>query len=636
MATFKAFLVLEFKRFFSKRNIVLMLFVILLCGYFVNKGIKDYRQVLRDSEEFQKNEKLMFEQIRNYTHYSFVGVKVMAIPPASSVFFPRSHLISSLVGKVDSIKSIDLFTNVKGKSLISRLSKLNFGFSNIILLIGSLAFIMYGLHSFRNLEYLRFMGNKCTKRAMFYSIVTSRVIILICSLLLTLSLMIGYAIIKGHQILLNDYISILCYTGVLFLVLLLVFLLGVCIGLFFGKNGTSITISLWVLLIIFFPAIIETIAESKIKNIPSSYSVDILKQRQVNIFENQSEKEKGKFDRKRIEDFKKSVEHYYDKVLPTIHKLENDYKGILVEHSEKVEKIYAITPVSNLNLIVSNFSGEGPKNVLNFYGHLIAKHKKFVRFYIDMCFSGMKIKEIKPFENGVKKIFALRPTITGNTLLGVGLNLIYCISLLWLAHSKFRRKLLLSKPHSLSKSALEQLIPTPGSYKVILAKNSTIVDVLYYDIFKLKPNSFYICHPLHLKINMKVGHLLKFYGMLSGNKILGNPIIPYTKNFDVTLKTNLSCLRDIDVGIVLLNIASEIDSDFFLFNYSLSGLPIQYAIFLKDTLEHLSANEKSAIVLTTEAEISDDKYQADEDFNEMPEWSKIIDMLRKLNKANAD
>ncbi|HLP45969.1 MAG TPA: hypothetical protein VK469_08485, partial [Candidatus Kapabacteria bacterium] len=67
MSAFKSFFMLEFKRFFCKRNIILAALLWTLVMAFVQMGIGDYKNCINHGKLFQQNEKEKVSKFINYT-----------------------------------------------------------------------------------------------------------------------------------------------------------------------------------------------------------------------------------------------------------------------------------------------------------------------------------------------------------------------------------------------------------------------------------------------------------------------------------------------------------------------------------------------------------------------------------------
>lgn len=86
MRTFKAFLFLECRRFFSKRNIIIIVVFLALSLYFTSTGIRQYESLQKRKKEFQEVESQKVQNFKIWDQYGGYGLDIMFIPSKLSVF----------------------------------------------------------------------------------------------------------------------------------------------------------------------------------------------------------------------------------------------------------------------------------------------------------------------------------------------------------------------------------------------------------------------------------------------------------------------------------------------------------------------------------------------------------------------
>jgi hypothetical protein len=114
MRYFKALFGLLVKRFFSRRNIILLLILFLLSIYCVQNGIKEYKKGIDTNNEFKSLEIESFSDIKDYNAYSFIGFKILFIPGPTSIFFSNPVFLSELSARINSVTTLDIGSNCKG------------------------------------------------------------------------------------------------------------------------------------------------------------------------------------------------------------------------------------------------------------------------------------------------------------------------------------------------------------------------------------------------------------------------------------------------------------------------------------------------------------------------------------------
>ena len=90
MHTFKAFFILEFKRFFGKRNGVIILLLLLLSLLFIQNGINEYKNILSHKEKFQETEETKVSSYISYRVYGAYGFRMLFVPAPITIFFNKS------------------------------------------------------------------------------------------------------------------------------------------------------------------------------------------------------------------------------------------------------------------------------------------------------------------------------------------------------------------------------------------------------------------------------------------------------------------------------------------------------------------------------------------------------------------
>ena len=85
MSRFIAIHQLETRRFYSSKKSVFMGLFMIFLFIFAYLGTNAYLQALKKSTEFREIEKLMFNKLKTYDHYSYQGVRFKFVDRKSVV-----------------------------------------------------------------------------------------------------------------------------------------------------------------------------------------------------------------------------------------------------------------------------------------------------------------------------------------------------------------------------------------------------------------------------------------------------------------------------------------------------------------------------------------------------------------------
>ena len=133
MKTLYTVFLLELRRVFSKRNIIILIIFLLLCLYFVQKGIHNYRTIIDSKEKFLETERLKTDLYISYAVYAAYGFRLLFVPSPLSVLFLNSTVISELSSNVDVGSLLNIYKSYKGRVLFAEQSGGFKDFSGIIL-----------------------------------------------------------------------------------------------------------------------------------------------------------------------------------------------------------------------------------------------------------------------------------------------------------------------------------------------------------------------------------------------------------------------------------------------------------------------------------------------------------------------
>lgn len=178
MGTFRIHFTLERKRFFRKRNCIVLFLFAILSFYFVQEGVSRYEDTLESREKFQQVEQLKVKQYVNYTVYGIYGCRLLFIPSPMSVFFTNSSVLSDLTANIDSTDILNITRLLIGRALYEDKNSEYNSYSGFVLLFGSLLILYFGYESLQRRNYLKFIAGSPNFRKSFFYIQVSRLILL--------------------------------------------------------------------------------------------------------------------------------------------------------------------------------------------------------------------------------------------------------------------------------------------------------------------------------------------------------------------------------------------------------------------------------------------------------------------------
>ncbi|MCP4148000.1 MAG: hypothetical protein GY757_09655, partial [bacterium] len=311
MSNFKVFFLLAMKRFFCRRNLIIMFLIFSMSMYFVLTGINNYKNSKTNSIDFQKIESLKFERIRNYTHYSFHGVNVMFLSSPAGIFLYNPGSVADWSAKIDSVTGLEISRNLKGKGLFSEELPSLFHFPGLILYLVTLIVLFWGFETLRDKECIKFLSILSSYRNVFFYMILPGVILLSVTLLLLFSSLLGIVTLYGIPLSGSELSGLFKYYLATLSMLLVFYFSGAFIGARGSKSsGILPLISFWLIVVFLIPGAVTYWTAKQAEKITSNYHLELTKLDIVNNFENKAEKKAGKFDRNNIEAAREIAKEY--------------------------------------------------------------------------------------------------------------------------------------------------------------------------------------------------------------------------------------------------------------------------------------------------------------------------------------
>lgn len=624
MRQFVTLFLLAFRRFCSKKNIIVLAILFGILMYGVHKGAVESRKIWEDSREFKKIELHLFTTITDYEKYSVIGVKIFFLPPQQGVLFPNPVQLSELSGKVNSIFSLDIYHNCRNSTVMKGNSMLKFRFSSLVIILGSLAVLFLGAAPFRHREFLKSLSGDWSPIMIFLSFIISGIIFISLTFLVILGCSLLLLIVENIPLPGGDFNNILWYLMVTYLSLIFFFIIGTILGSLQNKIGLFACILLvWFLLVFLWPGVVDSIIEDKADKITSSYKTDTQKWQTVNEFENIYKEERGGFKNYTLEEARKIVAVYVKNVFPEIEALDEQQEAAIAVVIQDHMNLSVLVPTTFYNSTCNELSGRGYGNYLNFSKYLREHRREFLLFWIDRVYYNDP-KVMKNFVTGDENIFRSQGMIPPHFWTGCIYTMGLIILLGLISYVVFQRSLVFMKTRDIKKLGKVNLKLEPGNVNVKLAKGNALIHALYSifsgnikyltkkgfkgEVFlgetdmtgKTKPNDFiYICHPDSLPGDIKTKDLLKFYGrwtrqpreqmkkVLSNDKIKDNLDQPVSK---------LERENKYEVVMSLLEMSR---SAVYLIDNITSDMPLDDVVRFKTRVDELARQGATVVYVTT-------------------------------------
>jgi hypothetical protein len=572
MAPFITLLALESRRFIRKRHLFIFLITFLLALYFVDKGIIDKKNQPQKIENFKQIQSHYFKSTPNYDCYSRDGIKVLYVPAPISVFFRKTVSPADLTAKADSVVTLQIDNNMKGQSLIARLFFGRIDFAVIVLIWLTLLALYYGYETLYYTGYIKFLSSGASPGRVNLALTAARYLVFAFSFLLLFSGLLVFIKIRGIVFSGSDYLGCWLFLLAALGLILVFFALGVIFGIYGSKKGYSfLMFVLWLLLVFAVPGAVVSAHEDKFPVVNRDFQTALKKFGIVINFEIDSERKYGKFDRKKIEIFRKSVENYWEKVYPEVESCERRLKGDIEAGITSVQGWSSWCPTTFFLVTCDEVSSCGYGNFLAFFEYMMDLMRKFVRFWIDRVFyhdPKVLVNFIKADEN----IYRAQSRIPRFFTKGMAATLAYGFVLLLLgyylanralypftknpgAFSQLELKLHQGKPHAIRchyPDFVNQFL------NVFYGKNRKLIWRLLLEVKNIitgkKLVFLYLPNPADFPDDLKVKHLLflfkRFFGL--GKEEVNKAVDMLGKSI---LKKRLADLELSEICKILLQLA---------------------------------------------------------------------------------
>jgi ABC-type multidrug transport system ATPase subunit len=623
MAAFKAFFILEFKRFINKKNLALFMLFLLISLFLVQAHIIQYRNVVESNRTYNETEKLKVAQYLNYTQYGLYGFRVFFNPSPLSILFSRSGAFPEITSHIDVGEKMNFYSSLKGGALFGWSVVGFMDFAGLMMLLGSLFALYSGYKSLRHKDYLKFISTLSDFRRTFFSIAISRAIFILVFFFLVMGGALLLLIVNGVGLTTGDFQYLGIYTLTTSFMFLFFFAAGM-IGCTFKSKVTGIVtvISLWFFLVFFIPWVEQAFVMNSSEKIRSNAHMELEKFVLLMSFEKKALREVGLFRSGKVApgNVKEMVENYWNGEFKKIQAVEEDLKNQIKRNIRRCEITSLFFPTTFYLLTNNALSSKGYDSFIDFYSYVQEMKAEFLRFYIDKKFYTAHT-EVEPFADEKKRTYCSLSRLPGLFSAGTALMAIYILTGFTVSYFRFKTLMFPSLPGEKAKDldGLDIELKKGETY-VMLTDGNTVGNQLYnyfsgkagtfngrvrlddmeqIDIMKLPAGYFlYLCRPGKMPRDIGAGDFLNFLKRILriSNKTMAELYIRLGIEHIETRKFSELSLED--TARVLLETARLKESTVYMLRDFVKGMPVGFIKRFPSELQMLKSPGAAILYLT--------------------------------------
>jgi hypothetical protein len=415
----------EFKEFIKSWKIVVWLVLTILLLIMVNKGIDNYKETHKLIPLFKDIHKKYFERIQNYDRYGKDGIDVLFVPSPLAALFKNTIISENLTGNVDSAVNLDISNDLKGPALNPSNLFFKLDFSFILMLVGSMAALLYGYPAWKYREYLNSLAGGKPGFKVYNLVVWSRGIVLLTAFLISAALVLLLYYLQGVQLSPNDYKVLGKFIFQTLGFLLIFFSLGALIGHIKKKEiAYPMLFASWFILVFIFTAAVHSGSDLKEKEMTRNLQTVLEKFKEGMNFETKMEKKYGKFDKNDMEKGRKVIKYYLDNYFTKLKQLEKELESVFQGYIKSYRQSSVLTPVTFYIASCNEASSRGYENFFAFYDYLVKMYNDFFLFWVDRVYYNDP-KVMVSFIKGDEDIFKGVSRMPSNYWTGNGIQAIY-------------------------------------------------------------------------------------------------------------------------------------------------------------------------------------------------------------------
>jgi hypothetical protein len=567
---------------FSWRFIAVLLVFFLVCGYFVQYGLGQYKHIMNESENFQKFEAAKLKIFIYLSQYGDYGLRLLFVPSPFMAFFDGGPVPDLMTAFIDTSERMKIYQPLKSQNAFTRFNNLFMNFGGFILLFGSILNLFYGYDTFRRHAWLKFLESKIKgRKKLYFYLVTSRIalLLLVCVLLGALSVLLF--IINGVSVNIGQVLS---YSLGFFVLMLYFFVIGLCGGtsksLF--KGGASMVVA-WFLLAFIIPMFIYKMTFSGAAKIESTYIMEERKLENFMNYEKASFEEEGKFDaskrgsQKEKDMFMAFWNTGFKRIMEDEQKMLNEIK----DHISYYQNLAALFPSTFFLSYSAEMSSRGFSSMVGFNEYSQEVKKDFSWFRAENYIFSDK-KEFQPFFKGDNdNIYQGKSQLPNNFNFGLIITLMWLAVLSILSWIRYNRMLDRAQE---TKRELNPKELNKDKTKIIFTLDRGLLPQLIKKLRAQNTPFLSVPGPGSLPGDTKVKNLFYLFGLA-----VPEALKEIAGKYVLTLEPDKK-------GKVLIEItrliAIEVKADVIIFDNFLAGLSDKIIFHLADMLKSLKKGRR--------------------------------------------
>jgi hypothetical protein len=439
IATFYAFFLLECKRFIRPRNLVIWLCTLLLILFFVNKGINQYKAIPGKIQKFNQIQENYFKSMRNYDEYVHHGLKMLFLPSPCGILFQNTTVPGDPQARVDSLVTVQMVNNIKGKAAGSGIDNGKIDFSRIVIWLINLFALWNGYEALKTRDFILSLSGKGSRCRVYFSVVAPRLILFAGAYACMFGCVLLFIKARGIEFSPVDYTALSGYLLATQIMLLFFFFCGVIYGTF-RSTAVSFACILGTLIVLGFlvPGLTAEIAGKNFPGTNEDYQTEMDKFKIVGEFENTSAEKHGQFDRGNMETAKKVIEGYRNNYFNKVVKREEQLMKRMQRAVHRTNRLAVLFPTTFFLLTGNEVSGKGYAGYMEFYDYVKKMWCNFSMFWIDRVFYHDP-KVMVYFLKGDENIFRSKSRLPENFKTGVALQTFIIIILFFFSYVRFKK-----------------------------------------------------------------------------------------------------------------------------------------------------------------------------------------------------
>lgn len=640
MDIFRSFLGFEFRRFFKRRlTLSAAILILVLSAAVTQVAVNDYKDKLDSLEQFRETERFKVTQYTNYTQYGGYGYRTLFIPNPLSILFMDSGIIPEMTSFVDSGERLRIYMALKGSNIF-RTRRSGFAdLSGILLFLGSLLSAFMGFNAFANVEFLKMLTSLTSSRETFIYLMAVRFFLL--ALLFLGVLACGVLVIGLNGIILPIGPHFAIYAGSMLLMTMFFFTLGaVCGGFKSRKSGGFMLVTVWFLLVLVAPSMVNYYVAYRSKLIKPLHRMEMEKLKLVMDFEKRAIEQKVTFQygEKLTDPVKIMVLSYFNNEFKKIQEIE---KGMLNQMRQYIllqHRISSLFPTIFYISTISELSSRGFGNILDYYRFVQESKRDFFKFYMDrMYFSIPPMKnEVKAFIKDDDNIFFSVPMLPEHFIPALLLNILFALLLFLRTYANYRQRIF--TPGSLS------LTLENGTFTVLDSGENKFRDTLFSllsdhsnETGKIKPTfsdfsgSFvYICHPREFPDDVRAGDMAQFLVQLMEKTGESKARQRLSSNIREIAGKPVAKLYKEDKGKIILEIMGVEPTGLYIVDDAAGSMSIGFAVQLKDRMEELAEDGSTVVYFTSNPVFTAGPTTDSPVVFDTRQWCMLVDRYREL------